>query len=439
MVLKHLTPSFDFVNKTEPLIGDQMNTKKLISVAILAGTALASAAASGTITLENRTDFLLETYDGITVPSKVKGALATDSIGKSANFGFNINRIRVKFAGQFSNDVKYGLRLRFDKGFGPVLSDPTSTTTTTTTTTLSGTPATAKSTSKSVTTTTAGSAKKIGGISLLDAALDQAYVQPKLTDDLSMKIGRFGVDGLGFEEAVFSSADVFQMSIIDKNYSTTGVGARLVNKLTGIGEVTATVLNSDVAYTDDRAGQKFLTYGAGFTGKLGMIEPIANLYMYPKTSWTEGKIEAGAGARVTLDKFITVLDFQSQIMNGTDKVTGAANMLSTKSGATIDHVTNIDKVLDASIFIQYKADMFRPQAKFHYDMGYLGKDEVGKVMSGSAGCEIFPDKDAKYRYHVMVADMITTPHDVVSDKDLSTTHQMKLYVGVNASLDMWKF
>jgi hypothetical protein len=404
-----------------------MKTIKLFSTAILAGAAMASAAASGTITLENRTDFLFETYQGIDVVNHAKDSVANPIIDKNANFGFNFQRMRVKFGGQFANDVKYGLRLRFDKGFGPVLGDPTTKGVTD--------PVTLKTTY----TTTAGSAKKIGGIALLDGALDQAFVQPSITPNLSVKMGRFAVEGLGFEEAVFSSAEVFEMSIIDKNYSTTGVGVKAIQKFPGLGDVNVTVLNSDVAYTDDRSGQKFLAYGAGFLGKIGMVEPLANVYFYPKTSWAEGKMETGLGARVTVDKFIGIVDLQSQIVNGTDKVTGVANMLSTKANATVDSVTNIDKVLNGSIFVQYKGDMIRPQAKFHYDMAYLAKDQVATVMGISAGAEIYPDKDAKYRYHVMIADKFTTPHNVATDKDLGTTQQLKIYVGVNANLDMWKF
>jgi len=390
---------------------------------------LTQAAATGTIGLENRTDFMLETYDGINVANHGADSATVKTIGKDANYGFNFQRIRLNFAGDLPVDAKYQLRLRFDKLMGPQNAY-----TTTTTTTASGSGA--ATTYKSVSTTKVA-AKKMGGINLLEGALDIAYIQPQFTPAFNMKIGRFAMAGQGYEQGVLSPADVYAMSSIEKNYSSYAFGIRPTLKLGSIGSVSATLANSDVTYSDDLLGQQFLTYGGNFTGKFSIIEPVVNVYMRPMTSWSEGIVEAGGGVKISAGKYISTVDFQSQIANGTNR-SGTPNAL-LGAGATMDSVANVDKLISANLLLQYKGDNLRPQAKFFYDKAYWGKDMAGAAMGFSAGTEFYPSKDAKYRYHLMATDKITTPYDIANKKDQSTTHQMKLYAGVNCNLDLWKY
>ena len=107
--------------------------KKALMPALLAATG-SFAAATGTIGLEVRSDFVYETWNNVEVadPSDfLKNSAGGDSLDASGKkvlsgakmdrepgFGFNAARLRTDFKGQFANDVKYRLRLRLDKTLG---------------------------------------------------------------------------------------------------------------------------------------------------------------------------------------------------------------------------------------------------------------------------------------------------------------------------------
>jgi len=431
---------------------------KTLTLLLACTTGLASAAASGSISLEDRTDFIIESYDSLLVANHAKDSVANPKIGKDANFGFNFQRIRTTFAGKFSNDVGYKVRLRFDKLFAPATTVATTTTTTTALTTK-GTATTAASTSTSATTV---NATKIGGFTVMDPSgmLDNAYVQPNFTDELSVKFGKFSNDGVGYEEAVYNGADVYQFSTIDKYYLATSTGAKAYYKVGDVATINATVANSNVAMSNDRAAQSFLNYGLGFTSKISMFEPVGNWYFRPMTKYNAGIQEMGFGVRTTVDKFVAVVDLQAQLANGT-AMNGTANEIDTKAIATFIPSTtkndsalsnNVDKVIDLNIVLQYKGENFRPQVKFFNDWIYDGKNQSYKSLGGSAGLEYYPSKDAKFRYHLIATDVMTTPINLVKTKDATTgvtsitsktdgttINQMKLYAGVSANLEMFKF
>ena len=87
--------------------------------------------------------------------------------------------------------------------------------------------------------------------------------------------------------------------------------------------------------------------------------------------------------------------------------------------------------------LQYKGDNLRPQAKVFYDQLSFEDDKTASVLGFAGGLEYYPEADAKYRYHLMVSDRMTTP--VVDGKDEDTQSEIKVYAGVSCSLDMWKF
>lgn len=370
----------------------------------LFGLATASsvfAAAAGTISLETRADFVYEKWDEVLVQNPtayLKNAAGKDSINSSGtkvydtskkldredNMGFAASRLRADFKGQFANDVKYRLRLRFDK--------------------------------------TVGSNKKIGSVNSLDGMVDNAWVQPKLTDFLSIRAGKFTVEGQGHEEATISSQDVYLFSTIDKYYlagNSVAYGVRPIIHLEGLGEINITLANNNLVTSEDSTAQQYLIYGIGFVGKMGMFEPVANFHMVPKTGWNEGQMDAGLGLRTTIDKFVNVIDFQTQTTN---KV-------------MIDK--NLDKVLSGNMVLQYKGENFRPQAKVNYDMLYNGDDKTSKVLGIGGGLEYYPVEKDKFRYHVMVTDKRTTP--VKDGDDQTTQSEIKVYAGISCGLDMWKF
>jgi hypothetical protein len=343
------------------------------------------AAASGSIVLENRSDFIYESWNNVEVADPASED-EDAKMDKEAGLGFNAARLRTDFKGQFANDVKYRVRLRWDKTFG---------------------------------TNT-----KVGSMNSLDAAVDNAYVQPKFGEALSVRIGKFSVDGQGHEEATISSQDTYLMSTIDKNYLAglgNAYGVRPIITLKGLGDISLTLANNNLATSDDSLAQTMLVYGIGFSGKIGMFEPVANFHMVPKTSWTEGQMDAGLGLRTTVDKFIATVDFQTQ----------------TTSTGEILIAKKLDKVLSTNMVLQYKGENLRPQAKVLYDMLYMGDDQTATVLGLAGGVEYYPEEDANFRYHLMVSDKMTTP--IVDDKDQDTQSELKVYLGVSCKLDMWKF
>jgi hypothetical protein len=377
-----------------------MNRKYIFATALLACTTLASAAASGSIVFENRSDFVMEQWSEVKVDDKTTGlktAAGKDSTDRSGvrvygskvdrpnNFGLSMNRLRTDFKGQFSNDVKYRLRMRWDK--------------------------------------TLGANKSFGLVQSLDGAVDNAYVQPKFSDNLTVKIGKFTTEGQGFEQLI-SSIDIYLFSSINKNYVsglTSMTGVRPIINLEGIGEFTLTAGNTGFATTSDSLTVNRVVYGAGYLGKFGMFEPLANFSLVPKQDWQEGQIDAGLGLRTTIDKIVSVFDIQSQTTNG--------------DGVVISK--GLDKVVSGGMTLQYKGENLRPQAKIFYDRSYLGDTQTNKVLGLSGALEYFPTEDAKYRYHVAVTDLRTTP--IVNKVDGTTTSEIKLYVGVAMTMDMWKF
>lgn len=378
-----------------------MHKKIILATSLLACVPSAFAAAAGQIILENRTDFVYETWQDVQVQDPtayLKNAAGKDSTSSSGakvldtkqkmdredGLGFAAARLRADFKGQFANDVKYRLRLRLDK--------------------------------------TLGTNKKINSVNSLDGAVDNAWVQPKLSEMLSLRLGKFTVEGQGHEFATISSQDVYLFSTIDKYYlagNAVAYGVRPIIHLDGLGEINVTLANTNLVGTEDSTAQNRLIYGIGFTGKLGAFEPTANFHMVPKTSWTEGQMDAGLGVRTTLDKFVSVVDFETQTTNQTQ----------------IDK--NLDKVLSGNLVLQYKGDNFRPQAKVNYDLLYNGEDKTAKVLGIGGGLEYYPQSDAKFRYHLMATDKRTTP--IKDGEDQTTQSEIKVYAGVSCALDMWKF
>lgn len=378
-----------------------MNKSIKMATILLTGITGAFAAAAGTINLQTRTDFVYEAWtntevnDPTTLLKNANGKDSVDAKGnkvygekmdREPNLGFAASRLRADFKGQFANDVKYRLRLRFDKTFG--------------------------------------TNAKIGAVNSLDAAVDNAWVQPKFTDMLSVRMGKFTADGQAFEEAVVSSQDVYIFSTIDKYYmrgNSSLYGVRPFVKIDNIGELSVTVANSNLIGTEDSLSQSRLIYGGSFVGKMGMFEPVANVYVIPVNDWKGGQIDAGIGLRTTIDKFISIVDFQSE--QGTN-------------GVLIDK--GIDQVMSGNIVLQYKDDNFRPQVKAFYDKILYRGDDVKDVLGFGGGVEYYPDADAKYRYHLMVTDRMTTPYDADGKKG-DASSEIKVFAGVSCDLEMWKF
>jgi len=369
---------------------------------LLGAAAIASAAASGNIVLEDRTDFVYESYnDKVLVNDLAAGALknaaGADSLDKTgakvyskiqkeSNLGLAESRLRTDFKGQFSNDVKYRFRVRWDK--------------------------------------TLGNNKKLGLVQTLDGAIDNAFIQPKFGENLSVKIGKFTMESQAYEW-LLSSQDIYLFSSIEKYYvagNAAPLGIRPILSLDGIGEFTATIANTNLASSEDSLAQKAMLYGAGFTGKFGMFEPLANFTLVPlQDKWSEGQIDAGAGLRVTVDKIIGIVDFQTQTTNG--------------DGLVI--AKGLDKVISTNVFLQYKGENFRPQAKVIVDQTYYQKDKTASVLGLSGGLEYYPAEKDKFRYHAIVTDKLTTPYKVGVKGD--TQSELKVYLGVSCAMDMWKF
>jgi len=148
-----------------------MGVRSLSLLPLMAFGLAASVLNAATISLENRTDFMIETYDGILEKNKESDSLQNPWVGKSANYGFNFQRIRLNFAGKTPYAVDYRVRMRFDNLLGPQLAY--------TTNSVSKTSADGKTVTTTSTTTAAP--KRIGGIALLEGALDLAC----LGDDVS--------------------------------------------------------------------------------------------------------------------------------------------------------------------------------------------------------------------------------------------------------------
>jgi len=362
-----------------------VNKKRTFAFALLAATG-AFAVQTGQIVLETRTDFVYETWDGVKVqdPSAVHDS--APKIDREPGLGFSASRLRTDFKGQFSNDVKYRLRIRLDK--------------------------------------TLGTNAKINSVNSLDGAVDNAWVQPRFADYLSVRIGKFSVEGQGHEEATQSSQDVYLFSTIDKYYlagNSVAYGVRPIINIKGFGDFNITLANTNQISSEDSLAQDRLIYGFGFSGKMGMFEPVANFHMVPKTGWNEGQMDVGAGLRTTVDRIVGTVDFQTQ----------------TTSGAGVVIAKKLDKVLSGNVLLQYKGENLRPQVKVNYDILYFGEDETSNVLGLAGGIEYYPEANAKYRYHLMVTDKRTTP--IIDGKNQDVQSEIKVYAGVSCALDMWKF
>ncbi|HXP90427.1 MAG TPA: porin, partial [Fibrobacteria bacterium] len=215
--------------------------KRRILATALVGLGTLAVRADNTINLVDRTDFRSQFF--------------ADSTQGQDNNQFDENYLRVDFKGNVFENVDYRLRLRLDKT----------------------------------------SAKdNLKGIS--DFA-NYAYVQPKLNDNFSVKIGKLWTYQAGWEEDN-SSSDTYLFSGIDNVVNNYALGVNPTISLDKQNNIQVILTNSDVAYPGTTT-ERYLDYGIAYQGMVAdVIQPMLSFTVMPQTGWSKGSMIGAAGIKV---------------------------------------------------------------------------------------------------------------------------------------------
>jgi hypothetical protein len=321
----------------------------------LTGIATIAAQADNSINLVERTDLRSNIYD--------------DSAHQQSNNQFDVNYLRVDFKGNIFENVDYRLRLRLDKY---------------------------------------AAKNNLEGVS--DFA-NYAYVQPKLNDMFSVKIGKLWTYQAGWEEDN-SSSDTYLFSGIDPLVNEYAVGVNPI--ISTEGQTLQLILtNSNRPYASNANADRFMAYGAAYQGNLGPVQPMLSFSMQPQTSWGEGYMIGAIGLKMDPKPFGGEIDFQYWNNN-----TGNAKY-DTKYGA--------ETFYDISGCIRLNPGPFRPQLKAFYDTYSDGSNTTETVIGFAPAIEYFPWADKDFRFHLAYTGTQLSP------KSGTSLYNQQVYLGVKGS------
>jgi len=324
------------------------NVVPAFAIALLAA---AAAQAENTISVTDRTDLRSQIFD--------------DSSGRQSNNQFDIQYLRVDFKGDVTDDMKYRLRVRLDKT----------------------------------------SVKD--GLKGVSDFVSYAYVEPKFSDVLSVRVGKVWTYQAGWEEDN-SSADVYLFSGIDDVAEEYALG---VNPTLTFGKqkIQIVVTNSDVAYASDAKSSRFFRYGAAYQGDISGFQPMLSLAMMPETGWSKGTLIAAAGLKVDPAPIGGELDVEY----AKDNIGSDDEDLLTFAGT-----------------VRYRTGAFGPQLKLFYDTYTSGSETTGNVFGIAPAIEYFPWTDHDFRIHLAYTGKNTSP------KHGTSTYDQQVFLGVKGSWSM---
>jgi|GEM_PF-2811987 hypothetical protein len=301
--------------------------RRLLSTALV-GLGAMAARADNSINLVDRTDFRSQFW--------------ADSTQGQNNNQFDENYLRVDFKGNIFENVDYRLRVRLDQ------------------------------------TTIKDNTKGISDFA------NYAYVQPKLGDMFSLKIGKLWTYQAGWEEDN-SSSDTYLFSGIDKVVVNYALGVNPTISLDKQNNIQVVVVNSGVPYAGTTS-DRFLNYGIAYQGMVAdVIQPMLSFTVMPKTGWSKGSMIGAVGVKVDPAPVGGELDFEYW-NNSTGKTTMDQN--------------GGDQLYTVSGCARYNPGSFRPQLKVFYDTYTYASKTTENVLGFAPAIEYFPWADKDFRFHL---------------------------------------
>ncbi|MBF0315270.1 MAG: hypothetical protein HQK50_13210 [Oligoflexia bacterium] len=334
------------------------------AIATSVPTATVTAAATPTTTTPNsilpkikmdwRFDLIKEQNQASTRGVGLKETEKANDEGKDIRF--TIPYIRFDLSGKFNDYTSYRLKFRLNKSTG--LSIP--------------------------------------NVDDTGEALDYAYVDQKITKDLSVRIGKQVLYHGGWESFP-SSRDSYSYSLASFSAYRTGVGAfyKLFDKQKFNLQVTN---NGHGEYNQQR-----LLYGGGYEGYFfdGLVAPIISYHVDPRTAQKSGGSTPGKDRTVLDSDWIATkteyfaIGNRSNFMNFTLDIDYLLNRFGSQDKSKND---SDDSSYVSTLAYQYES--FRPQVKFAYSRDEENGVKYANRYDWHTVLEFSPDPKADLRYHV---------------------------------------
>jgi hypothetical protein len=365
--------------------------KRLLLTTIVA-SALGAAAQAGTISLDARTDYEANTYN--------------DAALQKNSTRFNLQTLRLDYKGALSDATSFRLRYRFN--------NPSSK---------------ANSSTAALTFRAADSAT---------SALDFAYVEQKLMDNMSVQVGKFNTD-IGGIEGLTSGADLYFTSQAYGEQSPLryATGAKLMYKMNDQ-EIDLMAVNQEtdaftnIGGTTNSFSQNHEAYGIVYKGS------FMDKALMPVVSWHTDKAQAtsaagndmennyySAGLKYDFAPIFVELDYLYDTM-ADRTVVGETNKTTSIVGTVGARMDNWVAKLKAE---SSEAESFSAAAT-------SGKN---KYNGYQAAVEYLPANDKNFRYHVAYVTRDAKPETGAfgtTSTDTQTTQSV--FAGVRILADFLK-
>lgn len=323
-----------------------------LSLVLLAACGAQMAQAENSIKLTDRTDLRMMVPDA--------------DANKQTGTQFDVQYLRLDFKGKINDMLGYRLRMRLDK---------------------------------------TAAKDNLKGVS--DFA-NYAYVEPKINDMLTFRIGKQWTYQGGWENDLSSSDTYLGSGFLNKTINE-AVGVNAMVKIEGQ-NLYFLLTNSDKVTYADGSTPRFLNYGFAYQGMIAdLIQPMVAVTMRPTTEMGKGNLLAAVGVKVDPKPVGGELDLEYWTDNAPDK----APALMTVSAAA-----------------RAKMGVFGPQLKLFYDMNTIDGDDNGTAVGFAPAIEFYPYEGSDFRFHIAYTGTSTSP------KVGSSTYTQAIYLGVKGTWSM---